>query len=199
MNVRRVLSVVFAGLALTGCGGIPTPYNNPVTSGAEGRIGDLVVADARLVDTGGSLVVLATIVNSGREPDRLVGLDSPVAGRDSISGATDLPPGATRTAGAAIPAPDSPAVQLQLIDLRNRIDPGVSYPVVLHFARAGRLTLQLALADPASPRPDCPLPPGGRPDRVFAAPFEAAPLPEPSPVPSCSTLLHEEVSATPTG
>jgi hypothetical protein len=144
-----------------------------------------------VIDPGGSAVLLVTVVNDGSRPDRLLALSSPIAARSSVLGDVDLPAGAELTAAAPSPAPGNLGTQLQLMDLRQPLRPGVSYPVELDFASAGRLILQVALADPDSPRPDCPLPVGGRPDRVFAAPLDEAPLPEPAPAPSCSTLLHE--------
>jgi hypothetical protein len=199
-RLGRAAAPGVALLALVGCAPDPGIYAASVGPGTDGRIGTLTVADAVLsvvgsaTDTPGppqEVDISATIVNAGPVADRLVGVHSPIAGLGLIVGDAGLPAGGVLVTASSGPPPvGTTAVELRLSELRGPVRPGLSYPVTFDFDRAGALTLQLSLADPDQPRPDCPLPPNGKLPQVFTAP-SGAPLPPATPPPRCSSLLPD--------
>jgi hypothetical protein len=58
--------------------------------------------------------------------------------------------------GQAASLPNAHKVQLALSDLRQEIRPGLTYPVVLSFERAGDVRVDLPVANPEVPRQDEP-------------------------------------------
>lgn len=198
-------SLVALVLSLSGCGrGESGQLNFQVTGGSEGRVGDITVSDAVfhyqgqfqggvVYRPGETVSVRATIVNEGDVPDRLVSLSSSIAGGGAIDGDGTIAGHSALAAGypkpvAAITLPDTRSTDLRLTELNTPIRAGLTYPVLLTFARAGQVRLQLRVDDPDQPRPDCPLPPNGRAPQVFTAPLAEAPIPPTSPPPDCSSL-----------
>lgn len=197
---------------LAGCASEKAPrFLEPQGSGVTGRAGDVVVQDAQLrydgpIDgpvvyrPGATARLRATIVNTGQVPDRLVSVRSPVAAGGKITGDAALPPGRSVSAGQDRSAASGTSeLDLALTDLRTAVSAGRTYPVVLTFARAGELRLDLPVANPHVPRTACPLPPNGRPEETFTAPLPGAPEPpRTDPVPECSSLLrHTDVTMLP--
>lgn len=182
------------GLVLSACGVQQQAlWQVPVNSGSQGRSGDVSVQNARfaarapapdgqLYRPGETVPLEATIVNRGVVADRLMSISSPTARGGQLAGASTLAPEGALTLG---PGPrDSDA---QLTALTVPIRPGLTYPVVLTFARSGEVRLDVR-AEAAQPhRPDCPLPPNGQTPDTFTAP-DGAPVPPAPSDPRCSTL-----------
>ncbi len=209
--VRRRTVVGLAALAglavlLAGCGGARelSVAGVPVTGASEGRVGDITVADAlftwqgpigdgTVYQPGDTASVRATIVNDGAGPDRLVSVSSPIAGGGEVVGPATIPANHALAAGytgplGPITPPDTTPIGLRLTDLNTPILAGLSYPVEFTFAHAGTLRLQLRVANPDVPVPECPLPPDGKIPSTFTAPVGRAPAPPTSPAPDCSSL-----------
>jgi copper(I)-binding protein len=96
---RRIIpaaGALAAALALAGCGaGQVTQTDSvlPAVNGALGQVGPIVIRDAvfaypsgGVYPSGGQAALVLTIVNTGAEPDELVEVSSPVAGRVEVSG-----------------------------------------------------------------------------------------------------------------
>jgi len=99
-----------------------------------------------------------TIVNHGRDPDRLVRVSSPIAaGSILVADGLTIPAGHTLTAGQAGPAGVSTSHEdgdntVALTGLRVPIRSGLTYPVVFGFERAGDLLLEVPVDTPDVPR-----------------------------------------------
>lgn len=200
---RAALALALTGATTWACATEqPPPSELRVTSGAEGKIGDVSVSEVLLANRpspgdvvyrpGESVDVHATIANAGDEADRLVSVSSPVAATATVDGDAALPAHhalATRYPGQP-PRPPNPAtaeIGVRLDGLRTPIRSGTNYPVVFTFARAGVLRLDVAVDTSDVPREDCPLPPNGKPPRTLIAP-PGAPVPPAPPPPHCSSL-----------
>lgn len=189
---------------IAGCGVDQHPEVRRVGGGSEGQIGDIAVRDAMFTydgpitdgtayPPGDTVSVQATVVNEGAVTDRLVSVNSPNASNNIILGTATIPGGHTLTAGytkpgASVTMPDTTPIELRLSGLKTSIRAGLTYPVVFTFARAGQLRLTLQAEDSHEPRPDCPLPPDGKPTEIYTAPIGRAPTPPTTPAPSCSSL-----------
>jgi copper(I)-binding protein len=195
--------VLLAGLALlAGCSAGPAPgYLAPQGDGATGRTGDIVVTDAAFAYSGpvgdptvypraGTAPIVATIVNTGDTADHLLSVSSPIAEGGSVTGDATLPGHHVLAAGpqpGAAVLPDTTSIQLQLTTLTGAVRAGLTYPVVLTFAAAGQVHLDLPVALTDQPRASCPLPPDGHIPKVLTAPI-GAPAPPTSAPPDCSSL-----------
>lgn len=203
---RRCATILAATLLvlLAGCGRAqPNEVTFKASGGSEGRVGDIVVSDAAFAfhgpleasaeyQPGDTVSVRATIVNEGQTPDRLISVSSPIAGGGVIEGDGLIPSRHALTAGYTGPAastlPDTASIDVKLTNLNTAIRAGLTYPVMFTFTRAGQLQLPLRVDTPDRPREECPLPPNGRPPRVFTAPIGQAPLPPLPPLPGCSSI-----------
>jgi copper(I)-binding protein len=93
------------------------------------------------------------IVNQGYAADTLVSASSPIASSVQVGGATELPGGQTLLVGSATEVlPGTQATQLTLVGLTEPVRAGLTYPVELTFRDAGRISLNLPVANPATPR-----------------------------------------------
>jgi len=155
-------------LPVAACG--QAVQNTPaVTSSAIGRIGEITVADVEFLVTppitgdevypaGATAPLSVTIVNHGRDPDRLVRVSSPIAaGSILVADGLTIPAGHTLTAGQAGPAGVSTSHEdgdntVALTGLRVPIRSGLTYPVVFGFERAGDLLLEVPVDTPDVPR-----------------------------------------------
>lgn len=170
---RRTSALLAAAVAvlLAGCGAGQVASTAEQTSNAGGavaRLGEIALLDVEFVaappvpgdevyGVGATAPLSMTVANTGREADVLVGVSSPVAtGAVVLAGGLRIPGGQTLTAGyedlaaADLPSEDSAAVALT--GLTTPIRSGLTYPVVLTFARAGEVTLQVGVDTPDVPR-----------------------------------------------
>lgn len=155
------------GLAmLTGCGAgqiTQTDTEVPAVNGGQGQAGDIMVRNASIAyagqantgpiyRAGDSASLNMTLVNIGTEPDKLMSVSSPVAAAGQIQGDALIGPGRTVEVGNVSPA-DAAAlgdktISIQLVGLKQDINAGENYPVVLTFQRGGVLTTQLPVGMP---------------------------------------------------
>ena len=201
MSARSTTAlVVLLGLALlSACGNSRPGYlDAPQGSGATGRAGGIVVSNALFafsgpVDspvayrTGESAPVVASVINTGDTEDRLVSVSSPIAGDAQIIGDTTLPRGHVIAIGSqpGTALPDTTSAQVVLTSLRQELRPGMAYPVVFTFARAGDLRMQVPIATPDEVARTCEPTTAGYPTRVLTAPG-GAPVPgTPTAAPGC--------------
>lgn len=200
MKPRRWLGPLAAALLgaglLSGCTESPADAYllTPQGGGATVQQGDIVVTNAQLAFTGSiddpvvyhagdTAPVIATIVETGPSADTLVAVSSPIATGGSLTGPTTIPPGGS----LELSSPPPPATRAELTSLRTEVRSGLTYPVVLTFAQAGAVRLDVPVALPDTPRTSCPLPAFGHAPDVLAAPI-GAPVPPTSPPPDCSSL-----------
>lgn len=176
-TVRSRVRVLVAGgvaagaLALTGCGAgqiTQTAEQVAAVSGANVTAGDIAIRNAEIVYPSGPVSagvvfpkgsvapVRLTLVNSGATPDRLISATTAAGGPVLITGDTTLHPQialvATGEPGAPELAPDSKSFTVELTALSEDIKPGLTYPLVLVFEKAGRVTVDLPVGPPASAR-----------------------------------------------
>lgn len=191
-------------IAGCGTGQFGPRYLQNTGAGSEGQVGSIAVRGALFAATssiegdavyrpGDAVTVQATIVNEGARTDRLVSVRSPIAGNALVLGDSSLPAQHTLTAGYTGPAatatlPETTSIELRLTELNTAIRAGLTYPVVFTFAHAGKLRLELRVANPEVPREYCPLPPNGKAPKVLTAPLGRAPKPPVNPPPDCSSL-----------
>jgi copper(I)-binding protein len=156
------------GLAtLTGCGAGQITQTDTQLSGVngfQGRAGDVEVRDATIAYAGqantgaiyraGEAASLnMTLVNTGTAPDRLVAVSSPVAASGQIQGDAVIAGGRAVQVGNSDTPSDAAAladktINVQLVGLKQNIDAGLNYPVVLVFQRGGVLTAELPVGTP---------------------------------------------------
>lgn len=100
------------------------------------------------------------IVNNGTASDRLVGLESPVAGhievhrsmskgnvmRMEATGPLVIPPGGTVTLKPG-------AMHVMLMKLKSPLKRGSTFPLVLQFENAGRVELMIPILGPGASGP----------------------------------------------
>ncbi len=116
----------------------------------EVKLGDLTISDLwtratppKAASAGGYL----TIVNAGKEPDRLIAASSPVAGKAELhqmamkNGVMTMRPVA---GGIAIPqggkvSLDPDGLHIMFIDLKEGLKVGDKVPVTLTFEKAGKM------------------------------------------------------------
>ncbi|MEO8298254.1 MAG: copper chaperone PCu(A)C [Burkholderiales bacterium] len=164
MNIRLLRALtpwVIASLALIGAA---TPAR------AHGyKIGAIVIEHPYATPTPPAArtgaVYLRALRNTGEQPDRLIGATSPVAASVQIHEmrmdgdvmrmrelpALDLAPGATPAFG------HGQALHLMLVDLKQPLKNGDSFPVTLKFERAGTQEVRVPVQIPreaAAPAPD---------------------------------------------
>jgi hypothetical protein len=130
------------------------PVPSPPAQAEEVRAGDIVVAEVwgRASVGSGAGALYLTLRNEGDAADRLVGAETPVAGRaelhvHSMDGdvarmrpaeGVDLPPGAT-----VVLAPGG--THIMLMGLAAPLKAGDSVPVTLRFAAAGTVEATAAI------------------------------------------------------
>lgn len=154
-------------IVLGGCGAgqvAQTAEQVSTSGGAVGQAGSILVRDAQFTYDGpipGDAVYLpgddamlqVTIVNEGRDADRLTAVSSPVATSGEIVGETRLPGDQTLTAGydqpvAQVQLPYANPVDISLLGITEPIRAGKTYPVVFTFERAGDVRVQVPVENP---------------------------------------------------
>lgn len=153
-------------------------------NGASAGAASVLVRDARIefggevqggevYPRGASAPLRMSIVNTGADADRLVSATSPAASSVQISGDTEIPGGQVLVVDGRPPAPTAPATttpaaiprgdvgaqregSIVLTGLRQDIRAGLTYPIVLTFARAGEIRLDMPVDNPSAPREDEP-------------------------------------------
>ncbi len=125
-------------------------------TGAAGGDSPVTIRDAwtRPAAAGGNGVGYLTIVNGGHAADRLIGAASPAAARVSIHESRMVGSVMTMRALAAVAIPPGASVafrsgglHLMLEGLKAPLKAGDSVAVTLVFARAGRRTAKLVVAN----------------------------------------------------
>ncbi|MHA6796886.1 copper chaperone PCu(A)C [Pseudonocardia bannensis] len=163
------------GLAGCGAGQISQTSNQTAAvSGANVTVGHIAVRNALIeypvgvrpaaavYRRGENAPVQLTIVNESDAADRLLRASSRVAGSVQLAGDGALPGDHVITSGTKLQAlPNSHEVQVTLAGLTDEIRPGLSYPVVLTFERAGDVVVDLPVGSPAEARLDEPASGGG--------------------------------------
>lgn len=161
------IAAAAATLLLAGCGAgqlTGTSTQGSSSGGANGAVGQIEVRDAGIEfgtgepaavvhAVGSSAPLTMHIVNLGYGPDTLVSASSPVASSVTIGGATEVPGGQALIVGTNPQAlPGTQATQLTLVGLREDVRAGLTYPVELTFQNAGRVTLNVPVDNPLTPR-----------------------------------------------
>jgi copper(I)-binding protein len=174
-----VIGAMIGAVALAGCGaGQVTQTSTQITApgGMQAGVGMIAVRDAKIefgeaieggdvYERGGDAPLQMRIANTGLEADRLVSATSPVASGVEISGNREVPGGQVllvdgdAPTATAQPASDGePGAQheahIVLTGLREDVLAGLTYPVVLTFARAGEVRMNVPVANPSVPRED---------------------------------------------
>jgi hypothetical protein len=161
--VWRVVVCTVAGLvAFCGCGAgqaTQTASESAAVTGASADVGGGIAlrnvwmpfppARTGGYPAGSSVPVVATIVNHGSEVDELVGVDSPVAVRVLVEGATRLPPHRNVVSTDAPAEAASPLVAgaLRIILTTSQVlRTGLDTPVTFRFRNAGQVTLPVPMA-----------------------------------------------------
>lgn len=107
---------------------------------------------------GDQLAVYVTFENSGGAPDRLVGVETPLA-HHAVLKTIDGRAGATRAIefDELRIAPNTKVGlrpedrSISLVGLKERIEPGKSIPITFIFSGAGRLSAQVRVESPGQP------------------------------------------------
>jgi copper(I)-binding protein len=141
--VATVAAVALVPLA--GCAAgvrAETSRERPTIDGIGSAVGTLSIRNAYVggpAENGASAPVLLSVFNNGTEPDRLVGISSPVAGSSSVPADTTLAPGGQQLFYTAGRTP-------RLTGLTSAVKPGQIVPVVLSFEKAGELRMSLPVS-----------------------------------------------------
>ena len=165
------VALMVLGPATVACGaGQIAQTAEHVTSGAAAHVGEISVLDVeflfkgpvegdKVYDIGAIAPLAVTIVNHGREADRLVRVSSPIATRGVIAAdGLTIPAGQTLTAGQTGPLSsievsyENDAGLIALAGLREPIRSGLTYPVVFTFERAGEVLVEVPVETPDLPR-----------------------------------------------
>ncbi|MGI9000790.1 MAG: copper chaperone PCu(A)C [Pseudonocardia sp.] len=180
--VAMIVGVMIGALALAGCGaGQVSQTSRQVAdvNGASAEAASILVRNARIefagevqggdvYTRGASAPLRMSIVNTGADADRLVSATSPAASSVRISGDAEIPGGQVLVVDDEPPVPTTPAAiprgdvgaqregSIVLTGLRQDIRAGLTYPVVLTFARAGEIRLEVPVDNPSAPRKDEP-------------------------------------------
>lgn len=134
-----------------------------IFSASGGNAGDITVDDPFARASVGAVkvgAVFMTLKNSGPAADALVAVESPVAARAELHThieegdiirmrpveAIDVPPG-----GAVSLRPGGQHVML--IDLRQPLKQGETFPLTLTLAKAGKMTIEVPVKSPAEMAP----------------------------------------------
>lgn len=154
-------------VALGGCGAgqvAQTAEQVSASGGAMGQAGQMLIRDAQFTydgpipgdavyQPGDDAPLQVTIVNDGRDPDRLVDVRSPVAASGRIVGDSRVPGRQTLTAGydqpvAQVALPPAAVVDIALLGITEPVRAGLTYPVVFRFERAGEVRVEVPVENP---------------------------------------------------
>ncbi|MFC5993739.1 copper chaperone PCu(A)C [Pseudonocardia hispaniensis] len=163
-----VIGGTIAALGLTGCGAgqiAQTARQTPAVSGANVTAGDIAVRNAMITfpdehqhgkviyPRGGAAPVALVIANQSDTADRLLSASSPVATAVQVTGDTMIPgEQALISGGDATKVPNSRQIDVVLDGLTRDVSPGLDYPIVLVFERAGAVTVDLPVDASATGR-----------------------------------------------
>ena len=134
-----------------------------VSSAAAAHAGDIAVDDPFARASAGPAKVGAafmTLKNSGAEADALVAAESPVAAHAELHthimdgdvmrmrqvAAIDVAPGETVSLQPG-------GLHIMLIDLKEPLKQGETFPLTLTFAKAGKVAVRVPVKSPAEPAP----------------------------------------------
>jgi len=172
VRLLAVGGVAVGALALAGCGAgqvAQTAEQVAAVGGAGVTVGDLAIRNAEIdfpaglsgkgpvVRAGGSAQVSMTMVNSGNTPDRLLSASSPAGSGVTLSGEQTLSPQLALVAGnqgSVADLPGAKRITVQITGLREDVVAGRTYPLVLTFANAGKVQIDLPVALPSAQRVD---------------------------------------------
>lgn len=164
-RVALVAGAVAGALALAGCGAgqiAQTAEQQSAVSGASATAQHIEIRNAEIeypvggsqgptaYAAGSSAPVTMTIANDDDLPDRLVSASSPAASSVQITGDTTVPPhGAliASTTPGGTPSSIGVPIAVTLQGLSQDVSPGLSYPLVLVFERAGSVTVDLPVGN----------------------------------------------------
>jgi copper(I)-binding protein len=132
-------------------------------SSAAAHAGDIVVVDPFARASAGPVKVGAafmTLKNSGAAADALVAAESPVAARAELHAHTSDGDVMRMRQVSLIDVPAGESVDLQpgglhimLIDLKEPLKQGETFPLTLTFAKAGTMTVQVPVKSPGEMAP----------------------------------------------
>jgi copper(I)-binding protein len=153
--------------ALAGCGAgqiSQTADEASAVNGYTGQIGSIEVRNASIAfagqgktdavyRAGQSAPLNMTLVNVSPTDDKLVSVSSPVASGGQIQGDATVAGNRALQVGNGDAGSDASAlsdrtISVTLTGLKQDITPGLTYPVVLTFARSGELTARLPVGYP---------------------------------------------------
>jgi hypothetical protein len=191
-SLRALVVVMAAGLALAiaGCeagGAAPTQHWHPPTAGASTIVDNVIRVNnvfvlgappAASLPAGGSAGLFLAIANSGT-PDRLLAVTAP-----GTALAVQLPAGGVGIATNQSVLLTGPAPRVVLRGLLHQVRGGQAVRIVLHFRRAGAVSMLV----PVMPRAQ------------FFSTFSPAPVPPrptPSATPVSGTRNHPHASPSP--
>lgn len=203
-GTRLVITMALAGLSVAGC----VPGQDVIqssTMGVDAEVGDVLLRSVHIeaptlpaYPPGSEARLWFTIVNSGREPDTLTAITSPVASETRIWWDHDcdgeprvVPHLPVRAAGPNVVVtptgvPPFDAYSGQLIDLNREVLAGSNVELMFRFARAGSVTVSAPVQPSNAPRaePSVRCVPVSGPPPVEGTPAPTGPLPAVSdPVP----------------
>jgi copper(I)-binding protein len=165
-RVALVAGAVVGALALAGCGAgqiAQTAEQQAAVSGANVTAQHIEIRNAEIefpvggsqrlaaYTAGSAAPITRSIANDDDLPDRLVSASSPVAGSVRITGDTTIPPHGALTASTTpggVPGNTGLPIEMTLEGLSQDVSPGLSYPLVLTFERAGNVTVDLPMGNP---------------------------------------------------
>jgi copper(I)-binding protein len=195
-SLRALVAVMAAGLALAiaGCeagAAAPTQHWHPPTAGASTIVDNVIrinnvfvlgAPPAAALPAGGSAGLFLAIANSG-SPDRLLGVTAP-----GTALAVQLPVGGVGIATNQSVRLTGPAPRVVLRGLLHQVRGGTVVRVVLHFLRAGAVSMLVPVMPRAqffstfSPAPVPPRPtPSATPVSATGKPRHASPSPSATP------------------
>lgn len=137
MKSRAIATIIFASFFLTGCaagGNAPTRLIKQVTDGVEKDIGDLKIRNVKIIALpDGSGTLIGFIVNHSDEVDQLVAITVGGQRADFLSDVQLLKNKPMIFEG------ESANAKAKIVSLG--VKPGYRVPVVLYFAKSGKLEL----------------------------------------------------------
>ena len=101
-----------------------------------------------------------TIRNTGEEPDRLVGIETPVAARPEVHAMVEKDGVATMRPAGALEIPPGGEILLEpgglhimLMQLQQALEQGEQVPLTLVFEKAGEITVTAPVSGVGAPQP----------------------------------------------
>lgn len=154
LGARSVTVALIAAASLLGAAGLSscasgvdamTNQARTTTNSVSGAVGTIALRNVYVVgpvESGASTQVVSAFFNGGAEPDELIGISSPDAKSGTPPTDAALPPGGIRIFNADGHPPT-------LVGLNDKLLLGSQVPVTFTFAKAGSVTLQVPVEEPA--------------------------------------------------